>query len=391
MSPADEEHCVLERRRTSIAAALVALTLMTTQCVRADAPTAETWGQTPDGTAVRLYTLRNAAGMTVRVMDYGATLVAIEVPDRNGTAGNVTLGFGDLNGYVERNSFFGATVGRYANRIAKGKFTLDGKEYTLAVNNGPNHLHGGKKGFNKFVWTGEPLDTKDGPAVRFTRRSPDGEEGYPGNLDVAVTYTLTADNALRIDYTATTDKPTPVNLTNHAYFNLAGVDGATIDPIVDHVVTINADRFVAPDETRIPTGELATVDGTALDFRKATPIGQRIAEVPGMPSGGYDHCYVVRDAEQGKLADVATVTDPKSGRTMHVTSTEPGVQFYTASFNGKLKVSGGATLGKHAAFCLEMQHFPDSPNRPDFPSTILRPGETYRTTTAYRFSVAPAP
>jgi aldose 1-epimerase len=348
------------------------------------------WGEMPDGTPVNLYTLRNGRGMTVKLTDYGATLVAIEVPDRRGTSNNIILGFQDLAGYLKNNPFFGATVGRVGNRIAKGRFTLDGKEYALAINNGPNHLHGGKKGFDKFVWAGEPIETKDGPSVRFTRRSPDGEEGYPGNLDVTVTYTLTADNAVRIDYAATTDKPTPINLTNHAYFNLAGVDGASVEPILDHVIMIHADRYLPVDPTRIPTGEFAPVEGTPLDFRQPTPIGQRIAQANGAKGGGYDQCYVVNGGGQGKLVPVATVTDPTSGRRMDVSSTEPGVQFFTANgLNGTLNGKGGGRFTKQTGFCLETQHFPDSPNRANFPSVILRPGETYRTSTVYRFSNMP--
>ncbi len=352
----------------------------------------DVWGRTPDGMPVSLYTLRGAGGMTVRITDYGATLVAIEVPDRNGASSNVILGFQDLAGYLKNSPFFGATVGRVSNRIAKGKLTLDGKEYTLAVNNGPNHLHGGKKGFDKFVWSGEPIEGEgaEGPAIRFTRRSPDGEEGYPGTLDASVTFTLTPDNAVHIDYAATTDTPTPINLTNHAYFNLAGVDGPTVEPILDHVMQIHADRFLPVDDTMVPTGDFAPVAGTPMDFRQPTSIGQRIAEVPGMKNGGYDHCYVIDGGGQGKFVPVATVIDPKSGRRMDVLSTEPGVQFYTANFRKPtVKGKGGGLFANRAAFCLETQHFPDSPNQPKFPSIILRPGEAYRSTTVYRFSLAP--
>jgi aldose 1-epimerase len=352
------------------------------------------WGQTAEGTPIALYTLRNARGMTAKMTDYGARLIALEVPDRHGKPANIIHGPQDAAGCVASGAA-GATVGRFANRIAKGKFTLDGKPYTLAVNNGPNHLHGGKKGFDKIVWTGEVIEAKDGPSVRFTRRSPDGEEGYPGNLDVSVTFTLSADNALRIDYAATTDQPTPINLTNHAYFNLAGVDGATIEPVLDHVLQLYAERFLPVDATRIPTGELAPVQGTLMDFRQPTPIGDRVAQAPGSKPFVYDHCYLVAGAGAGKLAPVATVTEPKSGRRMECLSTEPGVQLYTPATVRRPTTSPSAAPGdasaaiRYGAFCLETQHFPDSPNQPNFPSVILRPGETFRSTTVYRFSIAP--
>ena len=354
------------------------------------------WGQTTDGTPLALYMLRNARGMTAMVTDYGARIIALEVPDRHGKSANVVHGPQDAAGCVA-SGVAGATVGRFANRITKGRFTLDGKPYTLAVNNGPNHLHGGKMGFDRFVWTGEAIDAKDGPSVRFTRRSPDGEEGYPGNLDVSVTFTLTADNALRIDYAATTDQPTPINLTNHAYFNLGGVDGPTIEPVLDHVLQLHADRYLPVDGTRIPTGELAPVDGTRMDFREPTRIGERVAQAPGSKPFVYDHCYVVNGAGEGKLAPVAAVTDPKSGRRMECLSTEPGVQLYTpASVRRPTTAPTTASDApatapapiRYGAFCLETQHFPDSPNQPNFPSVIFRPGETFRSTTIYRFSIA---
>jgi aldose 1-epimerase len=348
------------------------------------------WGRTADGTPAHLYTFHGGNGMTVRVTDYGATLVALEVPDRAGTMASVVHGCRDLEGYLKPGPH-ASTIGRFANRIAKGKFTLDGKEYVLAVNNGPNHLHGGNKGFNTFVWTGESVDGTDGPAVRFTRRSPDGEEGYPGSVDVSVTYTITRDNALRIDYAATTDKPTPLNLTNHAYFNLGGTDGETIKPVLDHTLQLNAERYLPIDATRIPTGVLAPVEGTPMDFRRPTPIGQRIAQATGAKGGAYDHCFVVTGGGAGELVPVATVTDPTSGRTMQCFSTEPGVQLYTPVNTrrpGTRPAKSDEAPLKYAAFCLEAQHFPDSPNRPEFPNVILRPGETFRSTTVYRFSIA---
>lgn len=349
------------------------------------------WGEF-EGSPVTLYTLKNASGMTVRVIDYGATLVGIDVPDRAGKVNDVTLGFDELDGYV-KHRFIGSTVGRYCNRIANGLFTLDGKEYKLAVNNRPNHLHGGKRGFDTFVWKAEARDDKSGPSIRFSRTSPDGEEGYPGTLDVHFTYTLLAnENTLRIDYAATTDRPTPVNLTNHTHFNLSGADRERIEPILDHVLTVEADTYTPFDATRIPTGEIAPVDGTPLDFRKPTAIGARIAQADGAKGGGYDHNFVIRrgDDDLQQIMPVALVSDPKSGRQMQVLSTEPGVQFFTDNgYNGTLKGKRGLAYPRHAGFCLETQHHPDSPNRPEFPSTILRPGDTYRSTTLYKFSVAP--
>ena len=354
----------------------------------------QAWGEF-EGAPVSLYTLRNAKDASIRVTDYGATLVAIVVPDRNGKMGDVALGFDDLQGYRDHR-FIGSTVGRYGNRIAKGGLTVDGKSYKLVTNNGPNHLHGGKRGFDTFVWKAETIDAKDGPAIRFTRTSPDGEESYPGNLSTSVTYTLTNENVVRLEYTATTDATTVVNLTNHSHFNLAGTDGVAIEPVLDHLLQVHANRHTPFDGTHIPTGEIAPVEGTPLDFRKPTRIGQQIAKADGGKGGGYDHNFVVNDwavGTDGKLIPVATVTEPKSGRKMDVFSTEPGVQFYSDNgFNGSLKGKGGLGFPKHAGFCLETQHFPDSPNRPEFPTTVLTPGQTYRSTTEYRFSTtAPSP
>lgn len=346
------------------------------------------FGQTKEGTPVEIYTLTNRSGMTAKVMTYGATLTELLVPDKAGKPGNVVLGFDRLEPYLAGTPFFGATVGRVGNRIAKGAFTLNGTTYKLAVNNGPNHLHGGIKGFDKVVWKADVVPAKDGQAVKFTYRSPDGEEGYPGNLQVTVVYTLT-DNpgALRIDYTATTDKATPVNLTNHSYFNLAG-DGA--GTILDHVMTIAADEFTPVDEGLIPTGKLAPVKGTVFDFTTPTAIGARIDRVPIAPPVGYDHNFVLRAAPAGQAMRLAAVvSEPKSGRAMEVRTTEPGIQFYSGNFlDGTIKNRNGVPYAKHAAFCLETQHFPDSVNHPNFPSTILEPGKTYKTTTIYSFPAA---
>jgi aldose 1-epimerase len=340
------------------------------------------FGKTKDGKEVHLFTLSNGRGMTVKLIDYGATLIGVEVPDKNGKIANVTLGFPTLAGYLERHPYFGSTVGRYGNRIAGGKFKLDGKEYTLATNNGPNHLHGGIKGFDAVLWKAEPL-AGGNPAVKFTYTSPDGEEGYPGKLDVAVTYTLTPNNELRIDYEAKTDKPTVVNLTNHAYWNLGGAGSGTI---LDHELTLTADKYLPIDDTSIPTGKPAEVKGTPFDFTETHTIGERIEDVKKDPhkTKGYDHCYVLR-GQDGKLALAATVKDPKSGRVMEILTTEPGVQLYCGNFLGG--GAGEAGYKQHEAFCLETQHYPDSPNQPAFPSTTLKPGETYQSTTVHKFSV----
>jgi aldose 1-epimerase len=302
------------------------------------------------------------------------------VPDRNKKLGDIVLGFDNLESYLKGHPYFGCTVGRYANRIAKGRFTLDGREYTLATNNGPNHLHGGLKGFDKKVWKAEPVEVKGGVAVRFTLTSPDGDEGYPGTLSATIVYTLTDKNELRIDYTATTDKATPVNLTNHSYFNLAG-DG----DILGHVVLLNADRYTPVDGTLIPTGELAKVKGTVMDFTQPMPIGSRIGQLTNDPRG-YDHNYVLNSGGK-RLALAARVTEPKTGRVMEISTTEPGIQFYTGNFlDGTLKGKRGTVYQKHFGFCLETDHFPDSPNQPKFPSVILRPGKTYKQTTVHKFS-----
>jgi len=340
------------------------------------------WGKTEDGTPVQLYTLSNSKGMVAKISTYGAILTELHVPDRTGKMDDVVLGFSDLKTYLAGHPYFGSTVGRYANRIAKGKFTLNGKEYTLAVNNGPNHLHGGLKGFDKQVWRAEPVGSTDGQAVKFSYVSRDGEEGYPGTVSVEVTYTLTERNEIRIDYRATTDKDTPINLTNHSYFNLSGEGSGEI---LDHELMLEAGRYTPADETLIPTGEIAPVKGTPLDFTSPHKIGERIDQIPASV-GGYDHNFVL-NSEGKSLALAARVYDPKSGRLLEMQTTEPGVQLYTGNFlDGTLKGKKGTAYQKHTAFCLEAQHFPDSPNKPTFPSTILNPGQTYRQTTIYRFS-----
>ncbi len=339
------------------------------------------FGKTADGTPVDLYTLTNAKGMKAKIITYGATLIELDVPDRDGKLGDVVLGCDDLKAYEAGHPFFGSTVGRVANRIAKGKFTLGGKEYTLAVNNGPNSLHGGKKGFDKVVWKAEPVKAADGVAVKFTYKSPDGEEGYPGTLTATVTYTLTNQNELRLDYTATTDKATPVNLTNHTYFNLAGPGSGTI---LHHEIMLAADKYTPVDDTLIPTGKIEPVKGTPLDFTTPKTIGSRIDQMKGEP-GGYDHNFVLNGGGK-KLALAARVYEPKSGRVMEMSTTEPGVQFYTGNFlDGSVK-GKGTVYKKHQGFCLEAQHFPDSVHHANFPSMILEPGKRYTQTTVYKFT-----
>ena len=348
------------------------------------------FGKTPDGKQVDLYTLTNAHGMKAKIITYGGIITELDAPDREGKMGDVVLGFDNLPSYLAGSPYFGALIGRVANRVAKGRFTLDGKEYKLFVNNGPNALHGGEKGFDKVIWRPEPIENvfdKDSVSLKLTYLSPSGEEGYPGNLTVHVTYTLTNENALRIDYTATTDKATPLNLTNHSYFNLGGPGSGDI---LGHEVMIAADKYTPVDGTMIPTGEIKAVKGTPLDFTKPTTIGARIDELKADDAtanpGGYDHNYVLR-GDNKERALVASVHEPKSGRTMEVYTTEPGLQFYTGNFlDGKLKGKNGVVYKKHQAFCMEADHFPDSVNHPDFPSTILEPGRTYTQTTVYKFS-----
>jgi aldose 1-epimerase len=347
-------------------------------------PTSASFGKTADGTEIQLFTLTNKNGVKASISTYGGTLTSLLVPDKDGKMSDVILGFDKVDGYLspefkKSNPYFGALIGRYGNRIAKGKFTLDGKSYQVGLNNNGNSLHGGTVGFNQKVWTAKAGTSAEGETLTLTYLSKDGEEGYPGNLNVTVVYTLTADNSLKIDYTATTDKATPVNLTNHAYFNLA--QGQSKD-VLAHQVTLPADRYTVVDANLIPTGELKPVKGTPFDFTSAHAIGERIAQVPG----GYDHNWVLNQATGQHSA--ATVYEPTTGRTMEVTTDEPGVQFYTGNFlDGSLKGKDGVVYGKHAGFCLETQHFPDSPNQAKFPSTILKPGETYHTTTSYTFGV----
>ena len=349
----------------------------------------QSFGTLPDGREARLFTLTHPSGFSAAITDFAGAVVRLLVPDRAGRLADVTLGFDSVAPYVKDSPFFGALVGRVGNRIAGGQFTLDGRTYTLATNNAPGgipcHLHGGQRGFDKVLWSAEPT-TRDGqPALLLRYTSPDGEEGYPGTLSVAVTYSLTADQGLRIDYTATTDRPTPVNLTNHCYFNLAG---AGAGDVLGHEVTLHARRYTPVTAGLIPTGAVTPVAGTPFDFTTPHAIGARIGHNHEQLrfGGGYDHNWVL-DSADGSLALAATVREPASGRVMDVLTTEPGVQFYTGNFlEGQVPGKSGAAYPYRSGFCLETQHFPDSVNQPAFPSTILRPGQTYRSTTVYRFS-----
>ena len=339
------------------------------------------FGQTAEGEKVDLYTLTNPNGMEAAISTYGGIVVSLKTPDRSGKLGDVVLGFDDLKGYLGASPYFGALVGRYGNRIAKGKFSLDGVEYTLAKNNGENSLHGGLRGFDKRVWTAKEVSPE---SLELSYFSKDGEEGYPGNLSATVTYTLTDNNELKIDYSATTDKDTVLNLTNHSYFNLAGEGQGDI---LGEMVMINADRFTPTDSGLIPTGELRSVEGTPFDFRKPHAIGERINSTDEqiVMAKGYDQNFVLNRTGNG-LELAARVTDPKTGRVMEVLTTQPGLQFYSSNFlDGTIHGKGGKVYGPRAAFCMETQHFPDSPNHPSFPSTELKPGERYQTTTMYRF------
>ena len=346
------------------------------------------FGSTKDGQAVEIYTLTNAKGVEARIMTYGAVLVSLKVPDTAGKLDDIVQGFDSLDGYIQNPPppYFGAVVGRYGNRIAKGRFTLDGKEYKLAVNNGPNALHGGLRGFDKVVWTAKSPDTQ---SVELTYVSKDGEEGYPGNLTSTVTYSLNDNNELKLEYRATTDKDTVLNLTNHSYFNLAGQGSGDV---LGHQIMINADRYTPVDAGLIPTGELPKVEGTPFDFRQPHAIGERInaADQQIKLGGGYDHNFVL-NRSGASLELAARVTEPTSGRVMEVLTTQPGMPFYTGNFlDGSFKGKGGKVYQRRYALCLETQHFPDSPNHPAFPTSELKPGEEYHYITVFRFPANPA-
>jgi aldose 1-epimerase len=345
----------------------------------------EPFGITSDGVDVDLYTLRNSLGMQARIITYGGVVVSLDVPDRNGNFADVVLGCESMPDYEKYSRYFGALIGRYANRIAKGRFSLDGKEHTLATNNGENHLHGGIKGFDKVIWVGRSFEDGSGSHLELKYFSPDGEEGYPGNLSVTVIYTLTDDNELKIEYTATTDQDTIINLTNHSYFNLAGAGNGDV---LEHELMLNADKFTPTDASAIPTGELRDVDGTPFDFRSPTTIGSRIgADVEQIVFGhGYDHNFVLNKPDDA-LFHAATVYESTTGRVMDVYTTQPGIQFYSGNYlDGSAHGKNGKNYERRSAFCLETQHFPDSPNKPQFPSTVLEAGQQYSQTTIYKFS-----
>jgi aldose 1-epimerase len=366
------------------AAALVGCTTISTVPVQQGEVSQRPFGQTKEGTPVTLFTLRNKQGAEAAICNYGGLVISLKVPDRNGQFGDVVLGYDNLADYIKDTPYFGAMIGRYGNRIAKGKFTLDGQEYTLAINNGPNALHGGLKGFDKVVWEPRVVASLDGASLELRYTSKDGEEGYPGTLTVKAVYTLTEDNGLKLEYTATTDKDTVVNLTQHSYFNLAGKGDN-----LSHVVMIPADQFTPVDSTLIPTGELKPVDGTPFDFRTPTAIGARIGQDDEQLKfgNGYDHNWVI-NKPMGQLGLMARVYEPTTGRVLEVLSTEPGLQFYTGNFlDGKLTGKGGWAYQFRNGFCMEPQHFPDSPNQPNFPSVVLKPGQVYKHTLIFKFSV----
>ena len=391
--------------RLTTLACLCSMLALTTSCAHQQSGTGESgkasgngtskmslkqrdFGKTKDGQPVELYTLTNAHGIEAQVTNYGGIITVLRTPDRAGHVDDIVLGFDSLPGYIKDSPYFGAVVGRYANRIAKGQFTLDGKTYHLAKNNGPNSLHGGTRGFDKEVWTAEPFQSDSGVGVRLHYTSPDGEEGYPGTLQVGVTYTLTPRDELVVDYEATTDKATPLNLSQHTYWNLHG--GGQGD-ILDHVLQLDASNFTPVDSTLIPTGQIKPVAGTPFDFRTPTAIGARIDQKnQQLEYGkGYDHNWVLDRNGKTGLVPAARVVDPKSGRTLDVSTTEPGIQFYSGNFlDGTIHGKGGQVYGHRGALALETQHFPDSPNHPTFPSTILQPGQTYRSRTVFRFGVA---
>jgi len=382
----------MTRRSLTLAPALAALAFIacsSPEPVPAPEPprasvTRDTFGTMPDGTTIESFTLANGRGIEVRAISYGAIITSLQTPDRQGQPGDIVLGFDALDGYLKDPPYFGAIIGRYGNRIAKGRFTLDDEIYALAANNGENHLHGGVRGFDKVVWDAAPFENQRGVGVTFRHTSPDGDEGYPGTLAVEVTYTLTSQDELVVDYRATTDKATPVNLTQHSYFNLAG---SKASDILGHELRLNAPQYTPVDAGLIPTGEIASVEGTPFDFRTQTAIGARI-DTPKNEQiergKGYDHNFVL--ARTGPLVEAARVVEPLTGRVLRISTTEPGIQFYSGNFlDGTLTGKGGRVYPHRAGFCLETQHYPDSPNHANFPSTVLRPGEEYKSQTVFAF------
>jgi aldose 1-epimerase len=344
------------------------------------------FGTTHDGESVEIYTLRNSNGLTAKVITYGAIIYSLEVPDKNSHLANVNANCASLGDYEDRSPCFGALIGRYANRIAHAEFVLDGQRISLPRNAGPHHIHGGVRGFHKRVWKAEPIQGPDFVGLRLTYFSKDGEEGYPGNLSCTVIYELNNRNEWKMDYTARTDKTTVVNLTNHSYWNLGGVQSGTA---LNHILTVNADKYLLADDALIPTGEIVPVKDTPVDFQQPHRVGERMGQIKEKQfGGGYDHCLVLNHSKPGDLTFCARVKDPQSGRIMEVSTTEPGVQIFTANFqSGAFTGPGGYAYPKHLGLCLETQHFPDSPNKPQFPSTVLSPGETYHSTTIHKFDV----
>ena len=378
----------MKRLQIALAAATVALLCLSAQGLNniLYMPVIEKapFGQTLSGEAVELYTLKTSTNVRVRIMTYGGTVVSLQVPDRDGILGDIVLGYDTLDGYLKNSPYFGSLIGRYGNRIGKGRFSLDGKQYQLPKNNGENTLHGGIKGFDKVVWKATEVRSNDGVGLSLTYLSKDGEEGFPGNLSVKVVYTLTNNNELRIDYSGATDKTTVVNLTHHSYFNLAGEGN-----ILQHELMMNAEQFTPVDAGLIPTGELRNVKGTPMDFTKPTAIGARIDQQDEqlILGKGYDHNWVLKTNKTGNLSLAARVYEPRSGRVMEVSTTEPGLQFYSGNFlDGTITGKGGQVYKQRSGFCLETQHFPDSPNQPRFPSTVLKPGQQYTSSTIYKFS-----
>lgn len=373
------------KRKHALTQLIVAAVTAALAFSAAAAPKPQKFGKSKDGKQVHLHTLKNKKGMVVKISALGATLVELHVPDKNGKSDDVILGWDSAEGYQsEGNQYFGCTTGRVCNRIAKGKFSLNGKEYTLAINNEPNHLHGGvERSLDKVVWKAKRFKPKAGvDGIRFAYTSPDGEEGYPGKLTITVSYVILEENTLRISYSAKTDKATPVNLTNHAYFNLGGAGSPTV---LNHLLRLNADTYTPTDDTLIPTGKIEPVEGTPLDFRKMKKIGARIEKLTDTAALGYDHNFVLNKKGDQKMQLAAILRDPKSGRTLTIRTTEPGIQFYSGNFLEGQVGKGGKTYAHRSALCLETQHYPDSVNHDNFPSTILKPGETYTSTTAYVF------
>lgn len=344
--------------------------------------TSAPYGKTSDGKSVEVYTLANSKGLKVRIMTYGATLIGVETPDRAGRMANITVHLDSFADYEAGHPSLGSTVGRYANRIGNARFVIDGKEFKITPNSAPHHIHGGKVGFSKLIWASKPLRERGRVGVEFSLTSPDGDEGYPGTVKVRALYWLNDANELTLEYFGETDKPTHLNLTNHVYWNLAGAGSGDV---LGHVLTLHGDHYLAIDEKKIPTGPLVAVRGTPFDFTTPHSIGERIAAVAG---GGYDHCYVVRRAKPGELAPLARVEDPKSGRVMEIFTTQPGVQLYTGNYLSNKLQAGGKAYDKHHGVCFEIQAYPDAPNKPQFPPSLLRPGETYHHVTMHRFSVA---